>query len=263
MLGKRDPAALREAYPWIAAVTDKYFRAEVEGVEHLSAEASLIVSTHNGGTAMPDLYSLFVAFSRRFGIDTPAYGMAHAALFQIPVFGPTLEKFGAIPASRQNASTVLREGFPLLICPGGDEDSLKPFSRRHEVNFGKRRGFIRLAIREQAPIVPIVSVGAHEVVFMLNDGRGLAKALRLDKIARVKTAPFSFGFPNGLSIAGLGSIPLPSKIKLRVLPPIFFNEPPSAADDSVTVERCYERVRQQMQLALSELASQRRLPVFG
>jgi 1-acyl-sn-glycerol-3-phosphate acyltransferase len=183
--------------------------------------------------------------------------------FRIPVFGPMIKKFGAIPASRENARLVLESGFPLLVCPGGDVDSLKPFSKRHVVDFGERRGFIKLAIERQVPIVPVVSVGAHEVCVILNDGRKMAKALKLDRLLRVKTAPLSFGFPNGLGIAGLGSIPLPSKVTLRVLAPIHLGEPPSAAKDPDRVERAYELVRQTMQVAVDDLSARRRFPVLG
>lgn len=263
MLRHRDPKAIREVFPYIAAMADHYFRSRVEGVEHLSDEGSLLVSTHNGGIAMPDLYCLFVAYFRHFGLETPVYGLAHSFALKIPGFGPTISKFGAIPASRENASLVLREGFPLLVCPGGDEDSLKPFARRHEIRFGRRRGFIRLAIKEQVPLVPVVSVGAHETMMVLNDGRRLARSLMLDRLFRIKSAPLTLSFPQGLGIAGLGSLPLPAKIRSRVLEPIFLHEPPSAANDPERVEACFEHVRDKMQAALSQLATRRKRVFFG
>jgi 1-acyl-sn-glycerol-3-phosphate acyltransferase len=263
VLTKRDPEAIRQAFPWIAALADHYYRADIEGGEYLSDKASLIVTTHNGGIAMPDLYSLFVAYFRRFGLETAVYGLGHKAAFRIPVLGPMLEKFGAIPANRENGRIVLRHDYPLVVCPGGDVDCLQPYAQRHEICFGSRRGFIRLAIQEQVPVIPVVSVGAHETMFILNDGEKLARKLRIDKLLRVKTVPIGFGFPNGLNIAGLGTIPLPAKIKLRVLPPIFFREPPAAAEDKEVVERCFQIVRREMQRTLTDMAAQRRSLLFG
>lgn len=263
VLDLRDPDTVRRAFQWVSYIVDHYFRAEVQGTEYLSDKAALIISTHNGGIAMPDLYSLFIAYYRRFGLETRVYGLAHNAAFKIPILGPLLEKFGAIPASRENASLVLKHDLPLVLCPGGDVDSLKPYSERHSIRFGDRRGFIKLALKEQVPIIPVVSVGAHETMFILNDGAKLARALRLDKMLRVKTAPIGFGFPTGFNIAGIGTVPIPAKIKLRVLPPIFFHEPSSAAEDDGIVERCFDRVRREMQLALTDMASQRRSLFFG
>ncbi len=263
LLDRRDPAFIRRVFPQLSWVTDRYFRAEVEGVEHLSERASVIATTHNGGLAMPDLQCLFVAFWRRFGLETPGHGLVHRQLFRVPVLGNAATRLGALEACAQNARRVLEADRPLLICPGGDVDSLKPFSQRHRVCFGKRRGFIRLAIERQAPIIPVVSVGAHETLFVLNDGQRLARLLGVDRLLRVKTIPLVLSFPFGLTPGGVLSVPLPSKIRLRILPPIELGEPPAAANDAATVERCFEHVRQRMQTALDDLASKRKRVLFG
>jgi len=263
VLQERDPDFMRRFFPVAAWISDNYYRAEVEGVEHLSDRASLLVSTHNGGMATPDIYCLAVAFMRRFGLEAPLYSLAHKMAFLIPGFSTFTRKSGAVMATPENAKIILDADFPILLCPGGDVDSLKPFSRRHKITFNNRMGFIRTAIRHQVPIVPVVSVGAHEVIFVLNDGRGLARLIRFDKIFRIKTIPMSFSFPWGFTLGALGSIPLPSKIKIRVLPPMEFNEPASAAEDPVVLQRCYKYVCGAMQQALDEMAAQRRWPVIG
>jgi 1-acyl-sn-glycerol-3-phosphate acyltransferase len=262
ILAKRDPELVRRFYPLLTWLVDRYYRTEVQGAENLSDKACLMVATHNGGIFTPDAYGLAVAFWRRFGLETPAYGMAHRMVFAIPGFGEMLEKLGAIHASRQNAELALRAGCPIFVCPGGDIDNLKPFSQRHRIFFGGRRGFIRMAIREQAPIIPVVSVGAHEVMFILNDGRRLAKLAGFTRF-RIKTCPFALTFPFGITPAGLFSLPLPSKVVLRILPKIELSERPEAADDPAIVERCTTHVRSAMQTAVTDLASKRRFPVLG
>jgi 1-acyl-sn-glycerol-3-phosphate acyltransferase len=191
-------------------------------------------------------------------VDAPAYGLMHKAAFALPLFGRFLAKFGAIPANHANGDLVLREGFPLLVCPGGDVDALKPFRMRHRVVFDGRRGFIRMAIRNQVPVVPVVSVGAHEIFIILNEGRRTARWSGLQRYFRVKRVPMALSFPFGLTIAGVPSIPLPSKIRLRVLPPIELDERPEAADDAAVVDRCYEFIRVTMQRALDDLSAGRR-----
>jgi len=263
VLRQRDPELIRRAFPYVAGITDHYFRAEVDGVEHLPQGAAMVVSTHNGGIVMPDFHALSVAYWRRFGAAAPAYGMMHRLGLQIPKFGAFFRALGAIEASRENARIVLESGFPLLVCPGGDVDSLRPFRQRHQVSFGQRRGFIRLAIEQQVPIVPVVSVGAHEIFFVLNDGRRLARALGVDRLFRLKTLPLTLSFPLGLTPGGLLSIPLPSKISIRVLPRIELPEPPAAAADGAVVERCFQHVRRRMQRALDELAARRKHVILG
>jgi len=244
-------------------VVDRYYRAEVEGIEHMTEGRALVTATHNGGVFMPDLWALMVAFWRRFGLETPAYGLMHTFAFPIPGLGDLLSAAGAVPATRENAATVLDAGFPLMVCPGGDLDALKPYRERHRITFGKRRGFIRTALKHSAPIVPVVSVGAHEVFVMLNDGRRTAELFGFARFLRIKTVPLALGFPFGLNPAGIFSLPLPTKVRVRVLPRIELGEPPEAADDPIIVERCFERVRATMQDALDDLASTRRRFVLG
>ena len=263
VLMQRDPELIRRAMPILEAVSDHYFRIDVEGTEHLSAGPTLLASTHNGGMWMPDMIGLYVAFVRRFGVDAPSYGMMFDFARHLPVYGRLATALGGIPASPQNARRVLRAGYPLMVCPGGEEDALKPFHDRHRIMFGKRRGFIRLAIEEQVPIVPVVSVGAHETMFVLNDGRRTAELTRIPLWLRIKTVPLALGFPWGLTVAGVGALPLPAKVTVRVLPPIELAAPPAAAHDPLVVERCFEHVRQRMQAALDDLASRRRHFFFG
>lgn len=263
LLAKRDPDLIRRIYPTLSRIVDYYFRADFEGAEHLQDNACLIVSTHNGGMLTPDAYCLMVAFWRRFGLEAPGYGLMHRQAFRVPILGTLLTKLGAVHASRKNAEVVLRAGCPAFVCPGGDMDALKPFRLRHRVIFGHRTGFVAVAIRHQVPIIPVVSVGAHETLFFLNDGRWLAEVSGAARIFRIKSIPFALSFPFGLTPAGLMSIPLPSKITVRVLPKIELAEPPSKADDPETVQRCFDHIRTTMQRSLDDLAARRRFPLLG
>ena len=262
-LGHRDPSFIRRLYPLFAWTSDTYYRAEVEGAENLTDRAALMVSTHNGSWATPDMYTLLVAFWRRFGLETPGYGLMHQAVFRVPGIGEAMAKVGALPATRRHGRLALEAGNPLLVCPGGDVDALKPFKDRHQVVFGGRRGFVRLAIETGVPVVPVVSVGAHETMLILNDGRRLAERLGFPKLFRIKSVPLSLSFPLGLTPAGVFSIPLPSKVRVRVLPAIHLGVPRSGADDPEVVEDCTSLIRMRMQRELDDLASRRRFPILG
>ncbi len=263
LLRARDPEFIRRVLPLVSALTDRYYRTEIEGAEHLTCGPSLYVATHNGGAALPDLLGLLSLFWRRFGAEAPAYGLMHDIIPLLPGFGAFLRRVGGLRADVRTANVALRAGLPLLVAPGGDLDALKPFGQRHRVELAQRRGFVRLAICNQVPIVPVVSVGAHEVMVVLNDGRRLAELTGFARWLRVKSLPLTLSFPFGLGLAGIPSIPLPAKVRIRVLPKIELDEPPSAAGDRARVERCFEHVRALMQRALDELASRRRWPLLG
>lgn len=151
-----------------------------------------------------------------------------------------------------------------MVFPGGDYDAHRPTVRENTISFGGRTGDVTTAIEAGVPIVPSVSIGAHESQLYLTRGRRLSRALRLTKLehrlARTDILPIAFGFPFGLSVVLPANMPLPTKIVMQVLPPVdiaaqFGNHPDVADVDG--------RVRSVMQTALDGLAHKRRLPILG
>jgi len=254
-LARRDPEAIAAFLELFGPVIDAWFAPEVSGAENAAAGPSLIVGSHNGGIMTPDMWILMLAGWRRFGPDTPSYGLAHDQVMHLPIVARAIGLLGGVPARQDHASTLLARGAQVLVYPGGDVDTFKPWSERHTVKFGGRAGFVRLALRQQVPIVPVVSVGAHETFRVLTDGHRLAHALHLKELLRIEVLPVFLCLPWGIWIGPYElHLPLPSKIHIRVLPPIRFDLPPSAADDDATVHVLAEQVRSAMQAALDELA---------
>lgn len=254
-LTRRDPEAIAAFLELFGPVIDAWFAPEVIGAENAPEGPSLIVGTHNGGIMTPDMWILMLAGWRQFGPETPSYGLAHDQVMHMPIVGRALGLLGGVPARPDYASTLLERGAQVLVYPGGDVDTFRPWSERHTVKFGGRTGFVRLALRQHVPIVPVVSVGAHETFRVLTDGHRLAHALHLKELLRIEVLPVFLCLPWGLWIGPYElHVPLPSKIRMRALPPIRFDLPPSAAADDATVHALAEQVRSAMQAALDDLA---------
>jgi 1-acyl-sn-glycerol-3-phosphate acyltransferase len=137
----------------------------------------------------------------------------------------------------------------------------RPSWERHRVDFAGRKGFIRLAIEENVPVVPVVSIGGQETALFLTRGERLARLLALDRIFRLKVLPISLAVPWGLNVGDmLGHLPLPAKITIEALPPIDLRTEfgPSPAPEEV-----YDHLIRVMQETLDALAAERRLPVLG
>ena len=93
------------------------------------------------------------------------------------------------------------------------------------MDFDGRKGFLRLALKHDVPIVPVVSIGGQETALFLTRGEGLARLLRLDRMFRLKVLPISLALPWGLNVGDmLGHVPLPAKITIDVLEPIDLRE---------------------------------------
>jgi 1-acyl-sn-glycerol-3-phosphate acyltransferase len=251
---RRDAGVIRTWLPYFDFLFRHYHHATVEGLEHVPPGPALAVGNHNGGLMSPDMFALMVAWWHHFGIDAPAYGLMHDMPFRLPGIGALMPRLGAVHAKPANAVELLRRGAKVLVYPGGDIDAFRPWSRRNEVVFGRRCGFVRVALRTGAPIVPIVSVGAHEAFCILTDGRSLVSRLGLKRFARVEVFPVTLCLPWGVSFGAGVYWPLPVRIRIRVLPPMRWPAlGPRDAEDEAVVWKCREQVREAMQAALDRL----------
>jgi 1-acyl-sn-glycerol-3-phosphate acyltransferase len=147
------------------------------------------------------------------------------------------------------------------VYPGGDYEVHRPTWQRNRVDFGNRKGFIRLALEQNVPIVPVVSIGGQETALFLSRGERLARLLALDRMFRLKVLPISLAVPWGLNIGDmLGHLPLPAKITIETLPAIDLRAEFGPDPD---VDEVYDRIQRLMQDTLDALAAERRFPVLG
>jgi 1-acyl-sn-glycerol-3-phosphate acyltransferase len=260
-LDERDPDFIRENLPWLWLLASLWFRGEVRGLGNIPDSGPvLLVGNHSGGNMTPDTVVFTLAFSTYFGVERHFYQLAHNLVLSMPTLS-FLRKFGTVAASPQNARQALHDGAALLVYPGGDVEVHRPSWERHRVDFAGRKGFIRLAIEENVPIVPVVSIGGQETALFLTRGERLARLLALDRLFRLKVLPISLAIPWGLNIGDmLGHLPLPAKITIEALPPIDLRADfgPDPAPEDV-----YDHLVRVMQETLDALAAERRLPVIG
>ena len=250
-LGRRDADFIRSQMTWIGQLLDLWFAPEIVGLENVPDGPCLVVGMHNGGNAAPDMFATMVAFWRQFGPERPSYGLAHDQVCRVPVVGRWIQRLGAVPARQAHALELLRRGAAVLVYPGGDLDAFKPWRERHVVKFGERTGFIKTALNARVPIVPVVSVGAHETFGVITDGRRLASAIGLKRWTRMEVLPIILCLPWGIWIgAAEGHVPVPSKVRIRVLPQMRFDFSPDDADRVVAAK---EAVRATMQSAVDEM----------
>ena len=126
-----------------------------------------------------------------------------------------------------------------------------------------RKGFVRMAINAGVPIVPVATVGGPDSMPVLVRGRRLARALRLDQVARLKMFPIGLSAPWGLAPSMLPEIPLPTKIRTAFQPPVEIDTDPARANDAEYVQRKYDEVQDSIQHGIDALARRRAFPLFG
>jgi 1-acyl-sn-glycerol-3-phosphate acyltransferase len=255
-----DPNYIRRILPMWRAIMGTYFRGEVRGLDNIPKEGpSLLVGNHSGGTLIADTFVFAGEFYDHFGPERRFHQLAHDIAARLP--GTGLSRWGTVAASHDNARRAFAKGAPVLVYPGGDYETFRPTWHSDRVEFGGRKGFIKLAIEQGVPIVPVVAIGGQETALFVTRGETAAKATGWANLTRIKVLPVALAPPFGLSVLDLPTrLPLPAKITVEVLPPIDLGERFGPHPDH---EEVYDEVTGEMQEALSELQDERTVPVVG
>jgi 1-acyl-sn-glycerol-3-phosphate acyltransferase len=255
-----DPKYIRRTLPILGAFFRNYFRSEVRGLENIPpAGPVLLVGNHSGGTMIADTFVFTSAFYEHFGTNRRFHQLAHDVAARMPGLG--IRPWGTVAASHENAKRAFERGAAVLVYPGGDYETFRPSWHSDQIEFGGRRGFIKLALEANVPIVPVVAIGGQETGLFLTRGERAAKAVGFARLTRIKVLPVSLGPPLGINLLDLPlRLPLPAKITIEVLPPIDLNQRFGRDPDP---DQVYDELTEEMQNALSGLSDERAAPVIG
>lgn len=179
------------------AAMARYHRHSVVGLENIPAEgAALIVANHSFATY--DSTLLWLAIRRQTG--RTARLLADRALFRLPLVRDFIESYGTVEGSPKVAAELLRNGELMLVNPGGMRESLLPSSRRYELDMDDRKGFVRLAIETQTPVILSACPAAEEIYYVHDSA-----------ITRLAYEHFKLPVPIA---RGLFNTPLPKRVTL-------------------------------------------------
>lgn len=245
----------QEFFEKCATMIRRYHRWSISGDPGDMSSPCLIVSHHGFGTMTdPGVYAVFASLG---WIDRklPVTILMHDLNWKMKM-GKQMEQIGGQPASRQAFSDAVARNQHVSVAPGGDYDTGTAWKDRNRVDFHGRSGFAKMAMDEGTPIVPIVTAGAAEGAFVLTNGAGIARRLKLSKIPGFKTLPVSVSLPWGVTVGGPPPyLPVPVRMQTRVLPKMT----PLAEE---TPREYAARVQETMQAAMDELVAQRG-PLLG
>jgi 1-acyl-sn-glycerol-3-phosphate acyltransferase len=236
-------------------VYDRWFRVEWQGLEKIPRTGGALLVSNHAGAIPSDAPVIMHGIEKELG--RPVYGMADFFFRATPWVGTLWARGGGVAAHPDNAVRLLRDqGQLALVFPEGTKGPSKAYADRYRLRRFGRGGFVEIAMRAGAPIIPIAVVGAEESMPVL---------FRVNSLARMIGVPYVPITPNMLMFGPLGLLAyFPAKFKLQVLDPVTFDVPPGQERYSRSrIMEEAEGIRGRIQDALHEMLRQRRSVWFG
>lgn len=218
-------------------LSEHYFRVEAYGLEHVPARGRvLIIPNHSGQLPMDGILTGTAIATNPAGPRAPR-AMIERFFPTVPWLGNLLNSFGAVIGDPINCIKMLQADEAVIVFPEGIRGSGKLYKHRYQLQrFGN--GFVHLAMKHQAPIVPVGIVGCEETMPSVANLKPLAKLL-------------------GVPYIPVGPLfPLPAKVILNFGEAIHFpDDAASEAEVTARVEQVKTRIRALIDKGLSQRKS--------
>jgi 1-acyl-sn-glycerol-3-phosphate acyltransferase/nucleoside-diphosphate-sugar epimerase len=229
-----------------------YWRVEVRGLEQVPREGpAVLVGIHRG--FMPfDGFLTTHAVAREVG-RVPRF-LIHPGLVKFPFLHDFMTKQGGLIACNENAGHVLQRQELLAIYPEGIQGAFRYYRDAYRLGKFGREEYVRMALRNQAPIVPFVTIGPAEMYPIL----AKIEWSWWKRYSEWPCFPITPTFP-------FLPLPLPTKWHTLFLEPLHVDRqyPPEAAEDDGVVQAIGREVRGRMEEAMTWMLGRRRWIFFG
>ncbi len=251
----RDPKATARWEWFLEFLYSMWFRVECEGLENIPAKGRAVLVANHAGTLPYDSLMLVHSVRRDHPARRDVRPLVEDPVFHLPFLGPIMNRIGGVRADPDNAERLLLRDELVAVFPEGEKGMGKLWRDRYRLQRFGRGGFVRLALRTGAPIIPVAIVGAEEAAPMVGKITWFARNMGLPWVPITMTFPW-------LGPAGL--LPLPSKWKLRFGKPIEVAQSygRAAAEDRLLVNRVADEIRSSIQSSVNELLGSRRSPIL-
>jgi 1-acyl-sn-glycerol-3-phosphate acyltransferase len=240
--GKRESRRFFSLAHWIY----KYFRPEIHGIENVGSGRVLIVANHSGQLPFDGLV-IAVACLLKAKPPRIVRAMAERWVPTLPFINVAFSRSGVVLGDPINCKNLLEAENAILVFPEGAKGSGKTWDHAYRlVEFG--RGFMRLALQTNTPIVPVAVVGGEESIISVHNAKSIAKLFG---------TPY-FPVPALLPVLGpLAYLPLPTRFVVHFGERMSFSGPFDDEDEAIDrkVQEVKDRIQSMIDQGLSERGS--------
>lgn len=252
----RDPMMSARVEPLLEFMYSKYFRVDAEGIDNVPDHGRALLVANHSGTLPYDGAIVMHAVRRDHPARRDVRPLVENFVFHFPYLGTLINRIGGVRACQENAERLLESDQLVAVFPEGVKGIGKLYKNRYKLQRFGRGGYVKLALRTGAPIIPVAIVGAEEIHPMVSKVTWFAKSVGVPYVPITPTFPL---------LGPLGLMPLPTKWFLTFGEPIDLAAEygADAANDRILVNRLSEQIRSHIQDMINDTLERRQSIVFG
>lgn len=223
-----DPKYARSAAKLFTTVGRTWFRTTLTGIKHVPRKGPALFVANHGVMAVesPFFMAEVLAHTKRM-----VRALGDHFLWRIPMLRERALLGGVVDGNPQTALKLLKAGELVVVYPEGARGGAKTWGQRYQLDWTGRYGFVKLALQANVPILPMVTIGADDAYYVLNDPYKWARRL-------LKSESMPLPLP-----IGLGLLPMPTRFAMEIGPPIRF---PEYGPKAATNERLVHKLQKQV-----------------
>ena len=244
-----DAAFIETLRPLFQFLYYNYFRVETKGVTNVPTKKPVILVANHAGTLPYDGTMVHLAVYNERPAKRGVRFLVDNFVFNIPLLSTFISRTGGVRASQENASRLLEMGEHVLVFPEGVHGVGKTYDERYKLNQFGHGGFVKLAMRTGASIIPVGIIGSEEIHPIIWKSYSMGEAIGIPFV------PFTPTFP---WLGPLGLAPLPSKWTIKFGKPISFKKyTPADAEKKKLVNKVAGEIQDKVQRMLNDELSSR------
>lgn len=205
-------------------IYEDYFRVKTYGIDNVPADGRVLLIPNHSGQLPLDGALIGLAMAHRENNPRATRAMIERFFPTVPYLGNLLNSVGGVIGDPVNCARMLDNDEAVIVFPEGIRGSGKLYEKRYQLQrFGN--GFMHLATKHNAPIIPVGVVGCEETMPALYNIKPLAKMLGVPYVP--VTTP----------------IPLPAKVSLHFGKPMTFTAADTEEETTAQVEQVKDAIR--------------------
>ncbi len=250
-----DPEVVEAVRPFFDFMYRRYWRVQTTGMENIPAEnRAMLVSNHSG--QLPFDGSMIGMAVNNEHPNRRLVRALYASWFPtLPVISTLFVKMGQSLANEDNGIRLLEQENLIAVFPEGIKGVQKLYKDRYKLARFGRGGFVRMALKTGAPMIPVSVVGAEETYISFANAELIAKLIGFPFFPITITWPW---------LGLLGFIPIPTKWYIDIGEPVPTEHyGGQAANNLLLVSQLSDQMRNQVQNMIYARLAARRSVIFG